>query len=110
MAHSVRRREAMGQAARERAIVHAGSRPRMPRHVRLQMDALRDRWVVLAPEKVMWPDPVSVDVLRLCDGGLAIADIAARLAEDYNAPVDLIERDILEFVQEWTDKRLLTLD
>ncbi|MDZ4790639.1 MAG: pyrroloquinoline quinone biosynthesis peptide chaperone PqqD [Hyphomicrobiales bacterium] len=81
----------------------------MPRHVRLQMDELRDRWVVLAPEKVMWPDPVSVDVLQLCDGSLTLALIVDKLAVDYNAPPEVIKTDVMEFVQEWTDKRLLLL-
>ncbi|MDX2265870.1 MAG: pyrroloquinoline quinone biosynthesis peptide chaperone PqqD [Hyphomicrobiales bacterium] len=96
-------------AARTRAIVDAASRPNMPRHVRLQLNELRDRYVVLAPEKVMWPDPVSVDVLKLCDGSRSIADIAQQLAADYNAPPEVIQTDVMEFVQEWTDKRLLVL-
>ncbi len=81
----------------------------MPRHVRLQMNELRDRWVVLAPERVMWPDPVSVDVLQLCDGSRSLAEIVEKLAADYNAPPGIIKSDVMEFVQEWTDKRLLLL-
>ncbi len=94
---------------RVRAVAFDMSKPRMPRHVRLQINELRGRWVVLAPEKVIWPDSVAVDVLKLCDGERTIAEISETLAEDYNAPVDVIKRDVLEFVQEWTDKRLLTL-
>jgi pyrroloquinoline quinone biosynthesis protein D len=92
-----------------RAIVDAASRPSVPRHVRLQLNELRDRYVVLAPEKVMWPDSVSVDVLRLCDGARSIAQISEQLAADYNAPAEVIQTDVMEFVQEWTDKRLLVL-
>ncbi|MBC8049730.1 MAG: pyrroloquinoline quinone biosynthesis peptide chaperone PqqD [Chitinophagales bacterium] len=99
----------MSGALRVRVIIDDASRPKMPRHVRLQMNELRDRWVVLAPEKVMWPDPVSVDVLQLCNGLLTLAEIVDKLAVDYNAPPEVIKTDVMEFVQEWTDKRLLLL-
>lgn len=94
---------------RVRAVAFDLSKPRMPRHVRLQLNELRERWVVLAPEKVYWPDAVTVDVLRLCNGERTVAEIAETLAKEYDAPVDVIKRDVLEFVQEWTDRRLLTL-
>lgn len=99
----------MSGTLRVRVIIDDASRPKMPRHVRLQMNELRDRWVVLAPEKVMWPDPVSVDVLQLCNGLLTLAEIVDKLAVDYNAPPEVIKTDVMEFVQEWTDKRLLLL-
>ncbi len=99
----------MSGQERMRVIVNDASRPKMPRHVRLQMNELRDRWVVLAPEKVMWPDPVSVDVLQLCDGELSLGAIVEKLAVDYNAPPEVIKTDVMEFVQDWTDKRLLIL-
>lgn len=99
----------MSGALRVRVIIDDASRPKMPRHVRLQMNELRDRWVVLAPEKVMWPDPVSVDVLQLCNGLLTLAEIVDKLAVDYNAPPEVIKTDVMEFVQEWTDKRLFLL-
>lgn len=96
-------------AERVRAVAFDLSKPKLPRHVRLQLNELRERWVVLAPEKVFWPDAVTVDVLRLCNGERTIAEIAAALAAGYNAPVEVIKQDVLEFVQEWSDKRLLIL-
>jgi pyrroloquinoline quinone biosynthesis protein D len=81
----------------------------MPNYVRLQFNALRGRWVVLAPERVFWPDDVTVDILKLCDGERSIADISGLLAIEYTAPRDVIEADVLEFIQSWTDIRLLTL-
>jgi pyrroloquinoline quinone biosynthesis protein D len=75
----------------------------------LQFDAVRQRFAVLAPERVHWPDDVAVDILKLCDGNRSIADIAAQLAQEYAAPKETIEADILEFVQSWADIRLLRL-
>jgi len=75
----------------------------------MQFDAVRKRPAVLAPERVYWPDGVAADILRLCDGERTIAEIAAQLAVEYAAPADLIQTDVLEFVQSWTDIRLLRL-
>ena len=87
--------------------VHPDARPALPHHVRLQFDGLRRKWVVLAPERVLWPDDVSVDILKLCDGTLTIDQIVARLAQDYGADRSQISADVMEFLQDWADRRLL---
>jgi pyrroloquinoline quinone biosynthesis protein D len=99
----------MDTGVRTRPIADNASRPKLPHYIRLQYNPLRDRMVVLAPERVFWPDGVSVDVLRLCDGERSVSEIAGTLAGEYNAPVEVIEQDVLEFVQGWLDKRLLIL-
>ncbi|NNF78484.1 MAG: pyrroloquinoline quinone biosynthesis peptide chaperone PqqD [Rhizobiales bacterium] len=81
--------------------------PALPPHVRLQFDDLRQKWVVLAPERVLWPDDVSVDILKLCDGTLTIDAIVERLAGDYGAERSEINADVTEFLQGWADQRLL---
>jgi pyrroloquinoline quinone biosynthesis protein D len=94
---------------RKRPLAIASSRPHFPKHVRMQLDEVRKRLVVLAPERIYWPDEVAADILKLCDGKRTIAEIAALLAEDYAAPAETIQTDVLEFVQEWADLLLLTL-
>jgi len=96
-------------AIRARPLVSTQSRPFLPRHVRLQFDPVRGRHAVLAPERVYWPDDIAVEILKLCDGARTIAAISAMLAADYAAPVETIEADVLEFIQSWTDLRLLKL-
>ncbi len=81
--------------------------PALPRHVRLQFDDLRQKWVVLSPERVLWPDDISVDILKRCDGSASIAMIAGALAKDYDASEDEVNTDVLEFLQDWSDKRLV---
>ena len=92
---------------RERVLVTEAARPHMPRYVRLHFDPVRQRDVVLSPEKVFWPDEVSVVILRLCDGTRSVGEIADTLAVEYNAPREVILADVMEFVQEWTDNLLL---
>ena len=56
-------------ATRSRNIsVSEASRPLLPRHARLKFDETRQRWVILAPERVLAPDEIAVEVLQLCDG------------------------------------------
>ena len=93
----------------ERALATAESKPYLPRHVRLQFDSTRGRFAVLAPERVYWPEGTAVEILKLCDGERTVSALAGRLAEEYAAPVETIQADVLEFIQSWTDLRLLRL-
>ena len=68
--------------------------PRLKRGARLHRDAVRDRWVLLAPERMLEPDETALAVLRLCDGEKSTDDIAAALAREYNAPPEVIAADI----------------
>ena len=67
--------------------------PRLKNGVRLHRDGVRDRWVILAPERMLEPDEPALAVLRLCDGVRSLADIAAALAKEYNAPPEVIAAD-----------------
>jgi pyrroloquinoline quinone biosynthesis protein D len=92
----------------ERAIIAAASQPALPRHIKLRHDSARDRWTILAPERVFTPDPIAVAVLKLCDGARSVDTIAAQLAQTYNAPKDCILADITALLQELADKGVVT--
>ena len=95
----------MSEATRPtRLIVEAQTKPKMPRHIKLRHDAGRDAWVLLAPERVFSPDPIAVEVLKLCDGSRSVTDMAAQLARDFQAPEETIRADILEMLQDLADK------
>jgi pyrroloquinoline quinone biosynthesis protein D len=93
---------------RNRLMIDAGTRPRLPPHVRLQFEPVRQAWTLLSPEKVMWPDETSLDILRRCDGSMSVADIIEALASDYDAEPEVVRDDVLEFLQTWADRRLIT--
>jgi pyrroloquinoline quinone biosynthesis protein D len=101
------RRSDMLSVPRERIVITEGARPVLPRSVRLHFDPVRERLVVLSPEKVLWPDEISIEILKLCDGVRNIEGITNVLAAQYNAPRDVILADVMEFVQEWSDNLLL---
>jgi len=96
-------------APRKRAEVSAGSRPSLPRHVRIQFDPVRQAYAVLSPEKVFWPNEISLDILRRCDGSASVAGIVSALAAEYDAPEADVAGDVTAFLQEWSDKLLVRL-
>ncbi|RUU51944.1 pyrroloquinoline quinone biosynthesis peptide chaperone PqqD [Mesorhizobium sp. M2C.T.Ca.TU.002.02.1.1] len=96
-------------ALRERAIVSPRSVPSLPRHVRIQHDPVRQAFAVLSPEKVFWPNEISLDILRRCDGRSSVERIIADLAADYDADPQDVAADVVAFLQEWSDKLLVKL-
>ena len=64
----------------------------------------RDRWTILAPERVFSPDAIAVAVLQLCDGARTTDDIAEELARTYNAPKAQILADVMAMLQDLADK------
>ncbi len=87
-----------------RLIVGRETRPLLPAYLKLRHDAGRDRWILLAPERVLTPDQTAVAVLKLCDGKRTVDDIVTVLAEEYSAPADVIRADVLDLLQGLADK------
>lgn len=84
------------------------TRPVLPRHAKLKFDATRQVWVILAPERVLAPDEVAVEVLQLCDGVRSVAALVDALAEKYAAPRQAILTDVIAMLQDLADKGFLT--
>jgi pyrroloquinoline quinone biosynthesis protein D len=94
---------------RQRAIVSRRSTPSLPKHVRIQFDPVRQAFAVLSPEKVFWPNEISLDILQRCDARSDVGHIIADLAAEYGAEEDEIASDVTAFLQEWADKLLVKL-
>ena len=88
--------------------VSEASRPVLPRHARLKYDETRKVWVILAPERVLAPDEIAVEVLQLCDGVRSVADIIDQLTIKYTAPREAIATDVIAMLQDLADKGFLT--
>jgi coenzyme PQQ biosynthesis protein PqqD len=87
--------------------IHAESRPRLPRGVRLKRDEARGRWTLLAPERIFEIDDTAATVLELCDGQRNLAEIVAALAARYAAPPAVIEKDVVAMLADLKAKRVL---
>ena len=94
---------------KKKEMVTADSKPFLPRHVRIQFDPVRQAYAVLSPEKVFWPNEISLDILRHCDGRSTVDEIVTDLASDYDAAEEDVKADITDFLQEWSDKLLVRL-
>jgi pyrroloquinoline quinone biosynthesis protein D len=84
------------------------SRPVLPRHAKLKFDETRQVWVILAPERVLAPDEIAVEVLKLCDGVVSVGQIVDQLAEKYAAPREAILTDVVVMLQDLAHKGFLT--
>jgi pyrroloquinoline quinone biosynthesis protein D len=93
--------------ARRRAIIVAGTVPRFPRGTRFRFDATRQAWLILAPERLMMPDEIAVEVLKLVDANRSVEAIAEALAAQFNAPPVEILADILALLQDLADDGVL---
>lgn len=82
--------------------------PRLPRGVKLRFDQQRDKWVVLAPERVFVPDPIAVEILKRCDGEAKVAAIVDDLVKTFEAPRDVIAKDVAALLQDLADKGVVT--
>jgi pyrroloquinoline quinone biosynthesis protein D len=84
------------------------SRPMLPRHTKLKFDETRKVWVILAPERVLAPDEIAVEVLQLCDGMRNVGEMIDQLAGKYVAPREMIATDVIAMLQDLADKGFLT--
>src|SRR4051794_37121360 len=92
--------ETMAALPSRNISVSEASRPVLPRHAKLKFDETRQRWVILAPERVLAPDDIAVEILQLCDGARSVADMIDQLAEKYAAPREAIGTDVIARLQD----------
>jgi pyrroloquinoline quinone biosynthesis protein D len=85
----------------------ATSAPRLAPQIKLRFDETRQRWTLLAPERVLVPDEIAVEVLKLCDGIATVDAIADTLAAKFQAPRGEVIRDVQEMLQDLANKGML---
>jgi pyrroloquinoline quinone biosynthesis protein D len=83
--------------------------PALPRGVKLRFDQARKAWVLLAPERVLMPDPIAVEILKRCDGKRSVALVIDDLASTFAADRAQIETDVMAFLQDLADKGMVAL-
>ncbi len=81
--------------------------PALPRGVRLHFDKVRDKWVLLAPERAVTLDPVGHAILSEVDGTRSFGEITQMLALKYDASVQQITQDSAGFLEALRNRRFL---
>jgi pyrroloquinoline quinone biosynthesis protein D len=89
--------------------VDAAAVPKLARGVKLTFDRTRDAWVLLAPERVLMPDEIAVEILKRCDGKATVAGIVVDLAATFSAAPEQVATDVHAFLQDLADKGMLAL-
>ena len=90
-----------------RTVFSAQSVPRFAAHATFRLDETRERWMILAPERLLLPDEIAVEILKCCDGARTLAAIVDELAARYEAPRETVERDVTSILQDLADKGVL---
>jgi pyrroloquinoline quinone biosynthesis protein D len=91
----------------ERLMVGSASVLRLAPHIVFRFDATRQRWIMMAPERLMLPDEQAVEILKLVDGRASVTAIVEALAARFNAPREEIAGDVTEMLQDLADKGCL---
>jgi pyrroloquinoline quinone biosynthesis protein D len=92
-----------------RPEVQGGSAPSLARGTKLRFDQARSAWVLLAPERVMMPDEIAVEILKRCDGRATVDAIIDDLAGTFGAERDRVASDVRRFLQDLADKGMIAL-
>jgi pyrroloquinoline quinone biosynthesis protein D len=82
----------------------------LPAWVRLHFDRVRDRWVLLAPERVLFPCATSVTIIERMGQGRGLADLVTALAEEFEAPRATISEDVRRMLQGLADQGFLAVE
>jgi pyrroloquinoline quinone biosynthesis protein D len=90
-------------------MVREDSVPALARGVRLRFDEARSAWVLLAPERVLMPDEIAVEILKRCDGKAKVSAIVDDLARTFEADPVQVAGDVRNFLQDLADKGMVTL-
>jgi pyrroloquinoline quinone biosynthesis protein D len=83
--------------------------PRLPRGVRLRYDERRGEWMLLAPERVLKPDGIALEILKRCDGHASLDAIIDDLSQQFQADRTEVAGDVREFLSGLAAKRMLEL-
>lgn len=90
-------------------VLTEAAHPHLLRGVKLKNDEVRKSWVLLAPERYLRLNAISVDILQRCDGELDLAKIIDDLAAKYGADRAVIDRDVRNLLNGLLEKRMLGL-
>lgn len=78
--------------------------PTLPRGVRLKHDEVRDRTILIAPERTLVLDGTSLAIIEMVDGQATVESIAQSLAKKYDAPLNTIGNDVVAFLKDLVNR------
>ena len=89
----------------ERTIVSSEIILKLPRHAKLRFDKARDKWIILAPERVFELDEIAKQVISRCDGERTVTDVVNELCLKFDqVEREVIMNDVVGMLQNLADK------
>jgi pyrroloquinoline quinone biosynthesis protein D len=82
-------------------------RPKLASHVRLKIDAPTGDPILLYPEGVLILNSTAHEIAKHCTGEKTVGEIVRLLAEEFDAPEDVLRADIFENLGDLRQKNLL---
>ena len=84
------------------------AQPRLPRGVRLQVDATTGKSVLLFPEGVLELNETAQEILTRCNGR-TVTEIIQALAEEYDVDLEMLAADVHETLADLQRRKLIEL-
>lgn len=75
-----------------------------PPWARLKHCDVRNAWMLLVPERVLFPCPTTTDILKRLAMPTALGTLVAGLAAEYDAPAETILADVVALLQDLVEK------
>jgi hypothetical protein len=75
-----------------------------PHWARLKHCDVRNVWLLLVPERVLFPCPTTTDILQRLETPTALGALAADLADEYDAPAEEIMADVAALLGDLVEK------
>ena len=92
-----------------RTYIEPSAVPRLAPHMRLRFDQARQTWTVQAPERTFLLDTIAHAIVSRCDGATPVTGVVDDLCAAFpGAPREMIEKDVLTLLQDFTDKGVVT--
>ena len=89
----------------KRTIVSSDIILKLPRHAKLRFDKARDKWIILAPERVFELDEIAYEVISRCDGNRTVTDVVNELCLKFDqVEREVIMNDVVGMLQNLADK------
>lgn len=83
--------------------------PSFRRGVKFRYDEVRGAWVLLAPERLLLPDEIAVEILKLVDGMRTIDAIVDDLTSRFDAQREVIADDVVEALENLANRGAVRL-
>ncbi len=85
-------------------------RPRLAPGVRMKIDLITGRPLLLFPEAMVELSGSGPAIVRLCDGRRTLSEIVATLSQQFHAPEAVLRPDVSRYLQRLHERMLIRLD